>query len=150
MISNDIRGEVIVAMKAKDKLRVNVLKGLIAAFTNEVISQKKKPDTEISDDDALKVIKRAVKQREDSIEQFAKGGRNDLVENEQAELEILKTYLPEAMSKEEIQKVAEAKKTEMGIEDKTKMGILMGAVMKELGGKADGKDVKEVVDNLFA
>ena len=137
-------------MKAKDKLRVNVLKGLIAAFTNEVISQKKKPDAEISDDDALKVIKRAVKQREDSIEQFAKGGRNDLVENEQAELEILKTYLPEVMSKEEIQKVAEAKKTEMGIEDKTKMGILMGAVMKELGGKADGKDVKEVVDNLFA
>ena len=150
MISHNIREEATVAMKARNKLKVRVLRGLLAAFTNEVISQKKKPDAEISDDDALKVIKRAVKQREDSIEQFAKGGRNDLVENEQAELEILKTYLPEAMSKEEIQKVAEAKKTEMGIEDKTKMGILMGAVMKELGGKADGKDVKEVVDNLFA
>ena len=150
MISHNIREEATAAMKARNKLKVRVLRGLLAAFTNEVISQKKKPDAEISDDDALKVIKRAVKQREDSIEQFAKGGRNDLVENEQAELEILKTYLPEVMSKEEIQKVAEAKKTEMGIEDKTKMGILMGAVMKELGGKADGKDVKEVVDNLFA
>jgi uncharacterized protein YqeY len=150
MIATRIREEMITAMKARDEVRLRVLRGLLSNFTNELVAQKRKPTDEVSDDDALTVIKRAVKQRYDSIEQFEKGGRQDLADNEKAELEILKNYLPETMSTDDIRKVAEAKKAELGITDKSKMGVLMGAVMKELAGKADGKDVKEVMDTLFS
>ena len=149
MLVQDIRDEMIAAMKGREEVKLRVLRTLIAAFTNELVAQKKKPDEVLDDEGALAVIKRAVKQRLDSIEQFSKGGRNDLVEVEKEELEVLSGYLPEMMGKEEILKVAQAKKQELGIEDKAKMGILMGAVMKELKGKADGGDVKEVVDGLF-
>lgn len=149
MIAKQIREEMVMAMKARDEVRLRVLRGLISNFTNELVAQKRKPADELSDDDALAVVKRAVKQRLDSIEQFEKGGRQDLADNEKTELEILNVYLPETMNKDDILKVAEAKKAELGITDKAKMGILMGAVMKELGGKADGKDVKEVIERLF-
>jgi len=149
MLVEDIRNEMTAAMKAKEETKLRVLRGLISACTNELVSQKKKPGDILDDESALSVIKRAVKQRQDSIEQFEKGGRDDLAQIEKEELKILSTYLPEMMSKEEIKKVAEAKKEELGVEDKSRMGILMGAVMAELKGKADGKDVKEVVDNLF-
>jgi hypothetical protein len=150
MLVDDIRSEMIAAMKAKEAMKLQVLRGLLAAFTNELISQKKKPDDKLDDDAVLMIIKRAVKQRLDSIEQFEKGGRNDLVEVEKEELEILTPYLPKMVGKEEILKVAQTKKQELGVEDKAKMGILMGAIMKEFKGKADGNDVKEVVDSLFS
>ena len=145
-----IREELTTAMKAKDELSLRVLRGLLAGFTNELVAQKKKPTDEVTDEIVLTVIKRAVKQRYDSIEQFEKGGRKDLADNEKAELAILETYLPATMSKEEIRKVAEAKKAELGITDKSKMGVFMGAVMAELKNRADGKDVKEVVENLLS
>lgn len=150
MIAEKIRGELTGAMKAREALRVQVLRGLLAGFTNELVAQRKKPDEKIDDESALSVIKRAVKQREDSIEQFEKGGRNDLADNEKAELAILKVYLPATMKKEDIRTVVEAKKQELQISDKSKAGILIGAIMKELKGKADGKDVKEVVDELLS
>lgn len=149
MLVQEIRDKMIVAMKAKEEVKLRVLRGLLASFTNELIAQKKKPDEVLDDESALSVIKRAVKQRLDSIEQFEKGGRNDLAETEKEELEVLNVYLPEMMSKEEILKVVEAKKQELGVEDKSKIGVFMGAVMAELKGKADGKDVKEVIDSLF-
>ena len=149
MLVDDIRGEMVAAMKEREEVKLRVLRGLVAAFTNELVSQKKKPDEKLDDDAALSVIKRAVKQRLDSIEKFEKGGRSDLAEIEKVELEVLSVYLPEMMSKEEILKIVEAKKKELGIEDKSKMGEFMGAVMAELKGKAEGKDVKEVVDSLF-
>ena len=137
------------ALKAKDEVRLMVLRGLLTAFTNELVSQKKKPDEKLSDDEVLKVIKRSVKQRQDSIEQFTKGNRPELAEKETAELKVLEVYLPETMSKDKILKIAEAKKAELGIDDKAKMGMLMGAVMKETKGEADGSDVKSVVESLF-
>ena len=149
MLVDDIRSEMITAMKEREGVKLRVMRGLISAFTNELISQKRKPDEKLDDDSALSIIKRAVKQRLDSIEQFKVGGRDDLAETEEDELSILNTYLPETMNKEEIQKIVKAKKQELGIDDKSKIGILIGAVMSELKGKADGKDVKEVVDSLF-
>ncbi|MEX0652271.1 MAG: GatB/YqeY domain-containing protein [Candidatus Paceibacterota bacterium] len=149
MIAENIRSEMIVAMKAREEVKLRVLRGLLSAFTNELVSQKKKPDEALDDASALLVIKRAVKQRQDSIEQFEKGKRDDLAVIEKEELAILLVYLPETMSKEEILKVATAKKAELGVNDKSKMGVFMGAVMAELKGKADGKDVKEVIDSLF-
>lgn len=148
-IHKDIAGQIKEAMKAKDAVRLTVIRGLTAAFVNELVAKSRKPDGELTDEEALAVIRRGVKQRKDSMEQFAKGGRQDLVDVEAAELKILETYLPAMMSREDIQKVAVAKKSETGISDKKEAGKLMAAVMKELKGKADGGDVKAVVDALF-
>lgn len=144
-----IKAKIKESMLAKDVVALNVYRGISAAFTSEVMAKGKTPQDTISDDDAMIVLKRLAKQRKDSIEQFEKGGRNDLVEAEKAELAIIDKLLPEAMSKEEIRKIAEAKKSELGIADRSKMGILMGMVMRELKGAADGLDVKTVVEELF-
>ncbi|MEK7531842.1 MAG: GatB/YqeY domain-containing protein [Patescibacteria group bacterium] len=138
------------AMRARDALRVSVLRGMMAAFTNELVAKGKKPVDPLSDEDCLAVIKRLTKQRKDSIEQFGKGGRQDLVEKETAELKILEEYLPAQIPKEEIFKVAKQVQKKMGMTDPTKKGVLMGAILKELKGQADGSTVKEVVDSLFS
>ena len=148
MLHEEIKGEIKKAMLAKDELRLSVMRGLTAAFMNEVVAMKRMPQELLSDEEALAVIRRQVKQRKDSIEQFTKGGRADLAQSEQAELTILETYLPQMMSREEIRKLAKAKIAEMGA-DKSKAGILVGALMKELKGKADGGEVKAVVDELL-
>src|SRR3989344_1422 len=144
-----IKADLIEAMKAKETLRVNTLRGLIAGFTNELVAKGKKPNETTPDDIALPVLKRLANQRKDSIEQFTKGGRTDLADIEKKELEIIFSYLPAQMSQDEIRKVAEAKKAELGIADKSKAGVLTGAVMKELKGRADGGEVKISVDCLF-
>ncbi|MEK7182514.1 MAG: GatB/YqeY domain-containing protein [Patescibacteria group bacterium] len=149
MLHNQIKEEIKVAIKAREELRLSVLRGMLASFTNELVATKRKPSEILLDEDALAVVKRLVKQRKDSIEQFRAGKREDLASKEEAELKILEKYLPETMSKEEIEKIVLAKKEEMGVVDKSKMGILMGAVMKDLKGKADGGDVKEVVEGIF-
>lgn len=148
-IHEKIREEVKEAMRARDTMRLNVVRGILSSFVNELIAQKKKPHEVLPDADALKVIKRLANQRKDSIEQFTKGSREDLVKIEEGELVLLQKYLPETMSKSDIKKVAEKKQKELGFTDKSNMGKLMGAVMKELGGNADGNDVKEVVESLF-
>lgn len=149
MLQQQIREQLKESMKAREEIRTMVLKGLLSAFTNELVAQRKKPSEELGDGDCLNVIKKAVKQRKDSIEQFKKGGREDLAANEEFELDILNAYLPATMNKEEIEKIALAKKDELGVTDKAKIGILIGALMKELKDKADGGDVKKVVEGLF-
>ena len=134
---------------AKDTVRLEVMRGLVTAFTNELVATSRTPQDMLTDEQALAVITKVSKQRKDSIDQFKGAGRQDLADGEEAELAILQTYLPQMMSKDDIKKVVEAKKAEMGITDKTKMNMLMGAVQKELKGKADGMDVKEVVEGLF-
>ena len=138
------------AMLKKEELRLMVLKGVKAAFTNELLVKKGPVNQELSDDDALSVIRRLVKQRKDSIDLFTKGARKDLADNEAKELKILEVYLPAQMSEADVKKVAEKKKAELNIADKSKSGMLMSAVMKELKGKADGSVVKKVIDQLFS
>lgn len=150
MIQQQLRKEMVEAMRAKDTVRLTTIRGLISSFTNELVSKKKKPNEELSDEDALVVIARAAKQRKDSIEQFEKGDRNDLAEKEKEELKIIESYLPQMLSMEEVEKVVMAKKEELGITDKAEMGKLIGAVMQELKGKADGADVKKVVEKLLS
>jgi uncharacterized protein len=149
-IQQNMREGIKAAMLAKDALRLTVLRGLVSSFTNELVAKGRKPQDELKDDEAIAVIKRAVKQRKDSIEQFTKGNRLDLVENENAELKILETFLPQSMSKEDIRKIAIAKKTELNITDKAGLGKFMGLLMKDLKGQADGNDVKEVLEELFS
>jgi uncharacterized protein YqeY len=122
---------------------------MVTAFTNELVSKGKKPDEFLDDADTLAVIAKLAKQRKDSIDQFKKGGREDLVAEEEAELKILEVYLPKMMEKGEVEKIAKAKKEELGITDVAKKGLLMSILMKDLKGKADGMTVKEVVDALF-
>ncbi len=139
----------VAAMKAREALKVEVLRGLMSAFTNELVATKRKPTDELPDEDVLGVIRREVKKRKDASEQFRAGNRPELADKEDAEKVMLDAYLPAMMSAEDVKKVAEAKKAEMGVTEKKEMGKLMGAVMKELGGKADGDTVKEVINSLF-
>ena len=147
-IQFDIRERMKEAMKARDTIRLNVLRGLLSAFINEAVAKKRKPDEELSDEEVLAVIVRAVKQRKDSIEQFEKGGRTDLADAEKAELSILETYLPSQMSREEVFEYVKEKAAESDL-DSSKKNQLMGLIMKELKGRADGTVVKEAVDSLI-
>jgi len=149
-LHEQIKAEVKPAMMAKDTVRLSVVRNMISAFTNELVATGKTPQDLLDDAGVLKVIKRLANQRKDSIEQFVKGGRPELAESEQAELVILEKYLPTLMSREEIKVVALAKKDALGVADKSKTGQLTGAIMKDLAGKADGSDVKAVVDELFS
>ncbi len=149
MIHQQIKEQVKEAMRAKDALRLSVIRNILSSFTNELVAQKKPPQGEVTDDEALAVIRRLVKQRKDSIEQFRKGGREDLAVTEEAELVILQAYLPAMMSQSDIKTLVTKKAAELGITDKSKANQLMGAVMKETKGNADGNDVKAVVDSLF-
>lgn len=142
-----IKNQIKEAMRSKDVLKLEVLRGLQALFSNELIA-KKISDPLLKDEDVVAIIKRSVKQRKDSIEQFEKGGRNDLAEKEKMELKILEQFLPATMSRDEIKKIVEAKLKAEGTVDKTRMGQFMGMIMKELKGKADGADVKAVVDEV--
>lgn len=150
MLQQKIRNGIKDAMRAKDELRKEVLRGITTAFVNEVIAQRRRPDEELSDADAITVLKRLVKQRKDSAEQFEKGGRPELAEKEMKEITIIQEFLPQAMGRDEIKKIALAKKTELGIVDKSKIGQLIGMVMKECKGSADGNDVKAVVEEILA
>ncbi len=149
MLHEQIKAGIKEAMMAKDQVLLKALRNMIAAFMSEVMAKGRKPDELLSDEEVIVVITRLAKQRKDSIEQFKKGGREDLVKEEEAELAILEKYLPKMMDKEEVLKFAKAKQTELGLTDATKKGMLIAALMKDLKGKADGSVVKEVVDSLF-
>jgi hypothetical protein len=144
-IKNGIKG----AMLAKNQVLLETLRGMSAAFTNELVAKGRKPNESLNDEEVLAVITRLAKQRKDSMEQFKKGNREDLVKKEEAELAILDAYLPKLMDRGEVEKIAKVKKDELGIADAAKKGMLMSALMKDLKGKADGALVKIVVDGLF-
>lgn len=149
MLQEQIKNSIKEAMLAKDAVRLETLRGVSAAFTNELVAKGKKPQDMLTDEEALAVIARLAKQRKDSIEQFRAGGREDLVAEESAQLAILETYLPAMMERGEVEQIAKAKQAELGITDAANKGMLMAGLMKDLKGKADGALVKEVVDALF-
>lgn len=148
-LHESIKGELKEALKARDQVRLRTVRSMLTAFTNEAVATGKTPQDMLSDDEVHAVIKRLAKQRKESIVQYEAAGRDDLAEPEKEELAVLEAYLPQMMSREEIKPIAEAKIAELGVTDKSKMGVLIGALMKELGGKADGGDVKAVVEDLL-
>jgi hypothetical protein len=150
MLHQKIKSEIPVAMKARDQLRLDTLRMLTTSFTNELVATKHKPDEELPDEDALAVIRREVKKRKDAAEAFAGAGRTESADKERAEQAILEAYLPAMMAEADVQKIVEAKKAELGVTDKKDMGRLMGAVMKETGGLADGTVVKKIIDSLLS
>jgi hypothetical protein len=148
-LHEQIKNQIKEGMKAGDKVRLEVMRGLVTAFTNELVATGKTPQDMLTDEESIKVITRASKQRKDSIEQFTKGNRMDLVDVEKDQLAILEEFLPKLMDTSEVEKIVKTKYDELEVKDPTKKGMFMASVMKDLKGKADGSLVKEVVDKLF-
>jgi len=151
MLHQTIKNQIKDALRAKDTIRLDTLRALNASAANELMSAP--PGTEfIADDKMLALIKRSVKQHKDSIEQFTKGNRPDLVSKEEAELRILESFMPTMMSRDEIKVMArtriDALKSQATFDPKAS-GKITGMIMKELAGKADGNDVKAVVEELL-
>lgn len=132
------------AMLARDKLRTSVLRLLLSAINYYEI-QKGGAGYEATDEDVLAVLQKEVKQRRESIEQFKIGGRQDLVDKETKELEILQTYLPEQMSEEEIRSLVQQTIQELGATSLHDMGKVIGAIMSKVKGRADGNVVSQIV-----
>ena len=133
-------------MKARDALKVSTIRMLKAEINNLKLTGSKK---ELKDEDITKIIARQVKQHKDSIEQFEKGKRDDLVEKEKKELKVLLSYLPEQCSPEKLKKIITETIKELGATSKKDMGHVMKAVMEKAKGKADGKTVSQIVSGML-
>ena len=134
------------AMKAKDDIRKNTISFARAAVKQYEVDNRE----ELDDEGIIKILAKQVKMRKDALADFEKAGRTDLADGYKAEIEILEKYLPEQMSKEEILKIVQATKEELGLEGtKKEMGKFMGAVMKKVGGNADGNTVREVIQGFL-
>lgn len=142
-IAGDLKGSI----KNKDALRTSALRMITASMQNLAIEKQVK---ELEDSDILKIISKQMKQRHDSIESFKKGGREDLVEKETKELEILKSYLPEQLSGEAIEDIVKKVIKDTGASSKADFGKVMKQVMQETKGHADGKTISAMVQNLLS
>jgi uncharacterized protein YqeY len=145
-LEEKIEREFKTALKARDALKLSTLRMLKADMNNVKFDKNKKT---LADDEIIKVVQRQVKQHKDSIEQFGKGNRQDLVEKEKKELDILMAYMPEQCSAEELKKIIEEAIKETGAGTKKDMGRLMKAVMEKVKGKADGKTVSRIASDML-
>lgn len=141
-LKDQIMADVKSAMKNKEADKLSALRFLQAAIKNKEIDVR---PNEITEDDVLGVIKKAVKQRKDSIEQYGQAGRDDLVQKETFELEIIQAYLPEQLSEEAVAKIVEQVIAETGASSMKDMGAVMQAVMAKTAGAADNKVVSQLV-----
>lgn len=141
-LKDQIIADMTAAMKAKDAARTSTLRMLKAAITN----REKEGGAEATDEEVLKILRSQVKQRRDSVEQYEKGGRQDLADKEKAEIAIIDGYLPQAASQDQIEQAVAAAIAETGAASIKDMGAVMKAAMAQLAGKnADGKAVSEAV-----
>ena len=132
------------SMRAKDTTKLGVLRMLKSALKYAAIA-KSDAEAELSDAEAVQVIRKQAKQRQDSIESFEKGGRAELAEKEKEELAVLNTYLPQGMSADELTKVVRETIAEVGATSKAQMGAVMKALQAKVGGRADGKALSSEV-----
>lgn len=135
------------ALKKRDKTRISTLRMLKSAIHNKEIEKKEK---QLEDAEVVKIIFKQVQQHQDSIEQFRKGGRQELVEKETRELEILREYLPKQLSAEEIADVVKKIVIEVGAKERGDLGKVMKLAMAELKGQADGKLVNQIASAQLA
>lgn len=155
-IKNTLKSNIKIAMQEKKTEELSVLRMVMAAVLNKEKEKRSKLNkegeeskldemSELKDEEILDVISSEAKKRKDSIEQYEKGGRQDLVDQEKKELEILTEYLPEQMSEEEVRKIIIEKIEELGVSGPQDTGKAMGAIMPILKGKADGGIVNNIV-----
>ena len=136
-------------MRAHDATKVGVLRMLKSAFKYAAI-EKSGAEAELDDAEAVQVIRKQVKQRQDSIESFEKGGRAELVEKEKKELSILNEYLPQAMSAAELAQIVRETIAELGATSKAQMGVVMKALQAKVAGRADGKTLSQEVQKQLS
>jgi len=129
------------AMKSNDKLRLSTIRMIRSALKNKEIELRKK----LEDEEAAKVIQAMVRKGEESVEQFQRGGRTDLVDKEKKEIEILKSFLPQPLSQEEILQIIDQSIQETQASSPKDIGKVMKSVMPKIGGKADGKLINQLV-----
>jgi len=144
-LTEQIRTDLTAAMKARDAAKTSTLRMLQAALKNEQIEK----GGELEDGDVLVVIKRAVKQRNDSIEQYEKAGRQDLADKEKAELSMLEAYMPKQMSDDEIEVLVKKTIAAVGAESKKDIGKVMKEIMANHRDTVDGKKVQAVLGKLL-
>ena len=137
------------AMRAKDATKLNVLRMLKSALKYAAIA-KSDAEAELSDAEAVQVIRKQAKQRQDSIESFEKGGRTELAEKERDELSILNAYLPQAMSADDVAKVVRETIAEIGATSKAQMGSVMKALQAKVAGRVDGKTLSAEVQKQLS
>lgn len=133
------------AMKAQEADKLRVLRSLKAKILEKEISERTGGESNITDEQVIEVLMKAAKQRKESIDQFEKGGRDDLVEKEQDELVIIEKYLPKMLSDDEIRQAVNEQIKKSGAKDLSDMGKIMGMMMGQLKGKADGSAVSRIV-----
>lgn len=141
----EVSKEVTVALKARDKVKAATLRLLLCALQNK----EKELKRELDKAEGEQIVATLLRQRNESVEQFRNGGREELALKEEAEIVILKAYLPPQLSKEEVLAVVKAKAAELGATSMKEMGAVMKAVMSELKGRAEGKLINETVKEVL-
>jgi len=149
-ITDRVTDEIKAAMKARDKVRLRTLRGLRSSLMNKTIDKRQGDDAELDEAEQLAVVRKEVKQRKDSIEQFADAGRKDLVQKEEEELEVLKEFMPEPMSEDKLRATIQEIIDDVGATDMSGMGPVMGRAMGQLRGKVDGSRVQQIVREMLS
>lgn len=146
-LQDTINQDLIAAMRSGDEIKKATLRSVKAAIT---LAEKEEDGQPVNDDQGIAIIRQQAKQRQDSIEAYQQGGRLDLVAEEQAELAVLESYLPALMSEEDIRIQTQAVIDEVDATSMRDMGKVMGRLMPQLKGKADGRQVNQVVRELLS
>ena len=148
-LSEQVDQDIKEAMKARQADRLGVLRLLKAAIKNAAL-EKGGQSAVLDDTEATAVIRKQVKQRQDSIEGFEKGGRPELAAKERAEIDVLNTYLPQALSPEELGRLVDEAIAEVGATGKAQMGAVMKALTPKVAGRADGRTLSQEVQRRLA
>jgi uncharacterized protein YqeY len=143
-VTDTLRQDMFEARKAGDTDKANILNMAISTIKNTAIEKGN-----LSEEQELEILSKEAKKIKDSVEQYTQRGREDLAKKEQSQLEVISTYLPEQKATEDVQAVVDAKISELGASSIKDMGRVMGAVMQELKGQADGSTVKELVEEAL-
>ena len=144
-LTEKIRADLTAAMKAQEKDRLSTIRMLQSALKNEQINV----GHELSDEEAMSVIRKAVKQRQDSIEQYTNAGRTELADKERSEMDLLKAYLPAELSEEELESGLREIIASTGAQSKKDLGKVMKEATARFKGRADGKKIQEIVARLL-
>ncbi len=144
-LSEQIHKDMLDAVKSGEKNRVEVLKLALASLKNAKVEKGE----ELEKEEEEKVLWKELRKLQDAYEQYSEGGREDLAQREKEQLEIIQSYLPELMSEKEVRDFVEKKVSELGVDSPKDMGKVMGVVMKELSGKADGTLVSDIVKEVL-
>ena len=143
-LANQLNEDLKDAMRAKDTLALNTLRAVKSALKNAAIEQGG-ADTVLDETQTVSIIRKQIKQRQDSVEQFSKAGRSELAEKESAEIAILERYLPAALTPEEVSAMVQAAIAETGASSRAEMGKVMKIVQEQSAGRVDGKTLSQAV-----